>query len=79
MKSIAFGGAFFILLFFIQKNSMNIDDLFLPAKKISTEPWQLGSITMSEIKENSIVLIFCSDYRGISDGDAEMADFRRIR
>ena len=58
---------------------MNLEDIFLPAEKISAEPWQLGSIISSEIKENSIVLIFCSDYRGISDGEAEMADFRNIR
>src|SRR5690606_39830914 len=68
-----------IFCFSFKKTSMNLEDIFLPAEKISAEPWQLGSIISSEIKENSIVLIFCSDYRGISDGEAEMADFRNIR
>ncbi|WP_226063370.1 arginase family protein [Kaistella polysaccharea] len=58
---------------------MNLEDLFLPPHKITAEPWQLASMITNDLKENSIALIFCSDYRGINEGEAEMVDFRNLR
>ena len=58
---------------------MNIEDILLPPREIKTEKWQLGNFISSEIKENGIVLIFCSDYRGLENGSAEMLDFRKVR
>ena len=58
---------------------MNIKDIFFPAKSIKTEKWQLGSSIFTEIQENGIVLVFCSDYRGIENGDAEILDFKQVR
>lgn len=58
---------------------MNIEDVLLPPRKIESEKWQLGNLISSEIEENGIVLIFCSDYRGLKNGDAEILDFRKVR
>ncbi|WHF50559.1 formimidoylglutamase [Chryseobacterium gotjawalense] len=58
---------------------MNLEDILLPAKAIKTEKWQLGNIISNEIQENGIVLIFCSDYRGIENGAAEILDFKQVR
>lgn len=58
---------------------MNIEDIIIPAKEIKTENWQLGNIISHEIKENGIVLVFCSDYRGVENGEAEVLDFKTIR
>lgn len=58
---------------------MNIEDILIPAKTIKTEQWQLGNTIFNEIQENGIVLVFCSDYRGIENGDAEISDFKRVR
>lgn len=58
---------------------MNIEDILIPAKKINTEKWQLGNLFSPEILENSIVLIFCSDYRGLKNGNAEILDFKELR
>lgn len=58
---------------------MNIEDILLPPREIKTEKWQLGNLISGEIKENGIVLIFCSDYRGLENGSAEMLDFRKVR
>lgn len=60
-------------------SDMNIEDLMIPPKEFKTEKWQLGNIISQEIKENGIVLIFCSDYRGVKNGNAEIQDFVTIR
>ncbi len=58
---------------------MNIEDIIIPPREIKTEKWQLGSVISHEIQENGIVLIFCSDYRGVKNGEAEILDFRKVR
>ncbi len=58
---------------------MNIEDIIIPAGKIETEKWQLGNLISGEIAEGGIVLIFCSDYRGLAGGEAEIHGFRRVR
>ncbi|MBV2165400.1 MAG: arginase family protein [Kaistella sp.] len=58
---------------------MNIEDIIIPPRKINTEKWQLGHAVSQEIQENGIVLIFCSDYRGIKNGEAEILDFKTVR
>ncbi|MGA9211987.1 formimidoylglutamase [Kaistella sp.] len=58
---------------------MNLEDILILPKQIKTEKWQLGNMISNEIQENGIVLIFCSDYRGINDGDAEILDFKQVR
>ncbi len=57
---------------------MNFEDFIIPPRKIRTENWQIGDGIINEIKEDSIVLLFLSDYRG-ADGDAESQDFMQIR
>ena len=57
---------------------MNFEDFIIPPRKVRTENWQIGNKITSEIKENSIVLLFVSDYRG-ANGDAESQDFTGIR
>lgn len=58
---------------------MNIEDIIIPPKEIKTEKWQLGTLFSREIPENGIVLVFCSDYRGIENGNAEILDFKTVR
>lgn len=58
---------------------MNIEDIIIPPKEFKTEKWQLGNLFSKEIPENGIVLVFCSDYRGIKNGNAEILDFRKVR
>lgn len=58
---------------------MNLEDILLPPKEIKTEKWQLGSMISNEIPEDGIVLVFCSDYRGVKNGNAEILDFKVIR
>ena len=58
---------------------MNIEDILFPPKEIKTEKWQLGNLISGEIAENGIVLVFCSDYRGLKNGEVEIVDFRRVR
>lgn len=58
---------------------MNLEDILIPPRIVKTEKWQLGNLISNEIKENGIVLVFCSDYRGIENGDAEILDFRKVR
>ena len=58
---------------------MNFEDILIPAKAIKTEKWQIGHTIFNEIQENGIVLLFCSDYRGIENGEAEMVDFKKVR
>ncbi|SFI43634.1 formimidoylglutamase [Halpernia frigidisoli] len=57
---------------------MNIEDFIIPAPEIKTENWQLGHFIKREIIENSIVLLFVSDFRG-AKGSGESQDFRRVR
>lgn len=58
---------------------MNLEDILIPARKFKTEKWQLGQNMFSEIQENGIVLVYCSDYRGIENGEAEILDFKKVR
>ena len=58
---------------------MNIEDILLPPKPLKTEKWQLGTLLSNEIPENGIVLVFCSDYRGLKNGSAEILDFKKVR
>lgn len=58
---------------------MNIEDIIIPAGKIETEKWQLGNLISGDISEGGIVLIFCSDYRGLAGGEAEIHSFRKVR
>ena len=57
---------------------MNFEDFIIPPKQIHTEKWQIGNTITNEIKEDGIVLLFVSDYRG-AGGDAEVQDFSSIR
>lgn len=57
---------------------MNLEDFIIPPKPIKTENWQIGSIIKNDIVEDSIVLLFLSDYRG-AGGGAEIEDFSKIR
>lgn len=59
--------------------SMNLEDILIPPREIKTEKWQIGNIISNEISEGGIVLIFCSDYRGVKHGSAEILDFRSVR
>ena len=57
---------------------MNFEDFIIPPRKVRTENWQIGDRITNEIKEDSIVLLFLSDYRG-ANGDADSQDFTQIR
>ena len=57
---------------------MNFEDFIIPPKKIRAEKWQIGDKIINDIKEDGIVLLFVSDYRG-ADGDAESQDFTGVR
>lgn len=57
---------------------MNFEDFIISPKNFRTENWQIGHQITKEIKEDSIVLLFVSDYRG-ANGDAEVQDFTAIR
>jgi arginase family enzyme len=57
---------------------MNFEDFIIPPREIRTESWQIGDRITSDIKEDSIVLLFVSDYRG-ANGDAESQEFSQIR
>lgn len=57
---------------------MNFEDFIIPPRKIRTENWQIGDKIVNEIKEDSIVLLFLSDYRG-ANGDADSQEFTQIR
>lgn len=58
---------------------MNLEDILIAPREIKTEKWQLGNIISAEIPENGIVLLFCSDYRGLKNGQVELVDFRKVR
>lgn len=57
---------------------MDFEDFIISPRNFKTESWQIGNQITKEIKEDSIVLLFVSDYRGAS-GDAEVQDFTAIR
>lgn len=57
---------------------MNFEDFIIAPKNIKTEKWQIGHSIVNDIKEDSIVLLFMSDYRG-ANADAEIQDFTAIR
>jgi len=57
---------------------MNFEDFIIPPRNFRTENWQIGHKITKEIKEDSIVLLFVSDYRG-ANGDAEVQDFTSVR
>jgi hypothetical protein len=57
---------------------MEFEDFIIAPRKIRTEKWQIGDGITNDIKEDSIVLLFVSDYRG-ADGEAESQDFTGIR
>ncbi|WP_143883295.1 formimidoylglutamase [Chryseobacterium binzhouense] len=57
---------------------MNFEDFIIPPRNFRTENWQIGHKITKEIKEDSIVLLFVSDYRG-ANGDAEVQDFTAVR
>lgn len=63
----------------LNQTTMNLEDILIPPKEIKTEKGQLGKLISNEIQENGIVLVFCSDYRGVKNGDAEILDFRNVR
>lgn len=58
---------------------MNLEDVLLPPRKIKTEKWQLGSMISEDFENCGIALIFCSDFRGAKNGDAEILDYRGVR
>ncbi|MBN9336807.1 MAG: arginase, partial [Chryseobacterium sp.] len=57
---------------------MEFEDFIIAPRKIRTEKWQIGDRITNDIKEDSIVLLFVSDYRG-ADGEAESQDFTGVR
>lgn len=57
---------------------MNIEDFIISPPEIRAEKWQIGNNIKSEIIENSIVLLFVSDFRG-DNGSAECKDFSKVR
>ncbi|MBW7676992.1 formimidoylglutamase [Chryseobacterium chendengshani] len=57
---------------------MNFEDFIISPRNFRTENWQIGHQITKEIKEDSIVLLFVSDYRG-ANGEAEVQDFTAIR
>lgn len=57
---------------------MDFRDFCISPNNNEYEVWQIGSLLTDELKENSIVLIFCSDERG-NGGIAEQKDFSNFR
>lgn len=57
---------------------MDFEDFIISPRNFKTESWQIGNRIAKDIKEDSIVLLFVSDYRG-SGGDAEVQDFTAVR
>jgi hypothetical protein len=57
---------------------MNLEDVIIPPEKIEVQNWQIGHFIKEEILENSVVLLFVSDFRG-ANGGAEGQDFRNVR
>ncbi|KFF09581.1 formimidoylglutamase [Chryseobacterium luteum] len=57
---------------------MDFEDFIISPRNFKAESWQIGSRITKDIKEDSIVLLFVSDYRG-AGGDAEVQDFTAVR
>ncbi|TZF93281.1 formimidoylglutamase [Chryseobacterium panacisoli] len=57
---------------------MDFEDFIISPRNFKTESWQIGNRITKDIKEDSIVLLFVSDYRGVG-GDAEVQDFTAVR
>lgn len=57
---------------------MDFEDFIISPRNFRTENWQIGNKITKEIKEDSIVLLFVSDYRG-ANGEAEVQDFTAVR
>ncbi|MGC4128915.1 MAG: arginase [Bergeyella sp.] len=57
---------------------MNFEDFIIPPREFKTEKWQIGSLITREITENSIVLLFVSDFRG-AGGEAEVHSYNQVR
>ena len=57
---------------------MNLEDIIISPREFRTENWHLGSVISNEIKENGIVIIFVSDFRG-ARGGAEIQNFDQVR
>lgn len=57
---------------------MNFEDFIIPPREFKTEKWQIGNRITSEITENSIVLLFVSDFRG-AGGEAEVHTCNSVR
>lgn len=57
---------------------MDFEDFIISPRNFRTENWQIGNKITKDIKEDSIVLLFVSDYRG-ANGDAEVQDFTAVR
>lgn len=58
---------------------MNLEDILIAPRKVKTEKWQFGHTISTELQENGIALIFCSDYRGTVFAKAEIQDYHPIR
>lgn len=50
---------------------MNLDDIFVKHPRPKSAYWQLGNLLVNDIKSGSVVLIFCSDFRGGGKAAAE--------
>ena len=57
---------------------MDFEDFIISPRNFKTESWQIGNRITKDIREDSIVLLFVSDYRG-AGGDAEVQDFTAVR
>ncbi|WP_124642859.1 arginase family protein [Amniculibacterium aquaticum] len=57
---------------------MNFEDFVIPPQSINVEPWQLGSLMVSEIEKGVVVLVFVSDNRG-AGYHAESQNFFKFR
>jgi arginase family enzyme len=57
---------------------MDFEDFIISPRNFKTENWQIGNRITKNIKEDSIILLFVSDYRG-AKGHAEGQDFTGIR
>lgn len=57
---------------------MNFEDFIIAPKPRRTENWQIGNSIENDIIDDSIVLLFLSDYRG-AGGGAVVEDFNLIR
>ncbi|WP_292010358.1 formimidoylglutamase [Chryseobacterium sp.] len=57
---------------------MNFEDFIISPRSFKTESWQIGNEISKDIKEDGIVLLFVSDYRG-AGGDAKVQDFTGVR